>query len=179
MEGLLNRAIVGAWFIEQDTPRRTGCWSISIDSKKKLKEVASRATAVGLSYMNWEQISQRDPLPAPVAAGDDVALIVYYPWTTPRYLILFPRSPTSFFKSKQEYEMALRYNQDSKSNTTMPPGTFPVLPPKTCATCHRVAGMKCSGCRIVYYCDTVCQKKDDESHRVGCELIRRKLGTIG
>jgi len=49
--------------------------------------------------------------------------------------------------------------------------------PRICANCHREDEdlvLKCGACRVVYYCDVDCQKRDwSKSHKKYCQLLNR------
>lgn len=46
----------------------------------------------------------------------------------------------------------------------------------TCLACGKIATTKCSGCKIVYYCNRNCQKKDWKSHKPSCKMLPYKIG---
>ena len=42
-----------------------------------------------------------------------------------------------------------------------------------CEKCEGNAIKRCSGCRLVYYCSTACQKQDWKFHKVTCQKNKK------
>ncbi|KAK9443859.1 zinc finger domain-containing protein [Metarhizium brunneum] len=48
------------------------------------------------------------------------------------------------------------------------------LAPRACELCHRKDGiLRCSACRVVYYCGRDCQTEDRGSHKAPCKAIKK------
>jgi len=58
-------------------------------------------------------------------------------------------------------------------------GGFEELPDDsgTCPACGKVATTKCTGCKQVYYCNRVCQKKDWKLHKPTCKAMAYRIGS--
>jgi len=44
-----------------------------------------------------------------------------------------------------------------------------------CPTCGKIATIKCTACKNVYYCNKNCQKKDWKTHRPLCKMLPYKI----
>ena len=44
-----------------------------------------------------------------------------------------------------------------------------------CPTCGKIATIKCTACKNVYYCNKNCQKKDWKTHRPLCKMLPYKV----
>jgi len=47
----------------------------------------------------------------------------------------------------------------------------------TCPACGKIATTKCTGCKQVYYCNRVCQKKDWKLHKPSCKALAYRIGS--
>ena len=44
-----------------------------------------------------------------------------------------------------------------------------------CPACGKIATTKCTGCKLVYYCNRNCQKKDWKLHKSSCKMLPYKV----
>ena len=164
------------WFREQDQPRSTGAWCIAINSKKLLREIATAATPLGYTYVPWEQLGPGGPpLPPDVVSGRIICLFVWHPFDKLFCRIHYPRAKHLLFSSESEFVKAQGLQR--MGSIIFPEGAIFNLPPKICATCGAKARNRCSTCRISYYCNTDCQKRDALRHSEACKAtaaIKRK-----
>lgn len=172
---IITQAVHSIWFQEQQKVRKTGAWCIGINSKKLLREVATAATPLGFSYVPWEKLGPGGPpIPESVADGRVICLFVWHPYDTLLCRIHFPRDQNLLFPTQNDFAKAQL--TQGLGSLTFPEGAIANLPPQTCATCGAKAKNRCSACRISYYCNVACQKKDAARHGKACDVAATKKG---
>lgn len=74
------------------------------------------------------------------------------------------------------FTIAARTNELWREENERLAKAFPgvVAPKRTCSHCGKTGKLKCSACRMRYYCDADCQKADWPKHKVMCSQLGAK-----
>lgn len=160
---IIAAAAVTAWKVEDHAPRTSdGLWYISIDTKKMLKEKMRGKSLTGMTFCKWGDVLMCEP-PSQADMRESLFLLVYYPWSEPRYILRIPRKKDKMFRSE------FRQFHSGVHHHILPKDSMPVLPPHKCATCGKSTKSKCSRCTQAYYCDRDCQRQDYKKHHPSCK----------
>ncbi len=171
---LIEQVIYQTWKFENDnTQWQNGAWCCAIDTGRHLREINSAKALLNLGYQVWERIGPPgQPVPSPIADGQVMCLFVWHPATTLLCQIYYPREWNLLYPSLEAQQRAEAWGNKERflefSPRDMP--NIPLVPTRRCVNCDKPSKHRCV-CRLVYYCDTQCQKDHRSKHAEVCNQV--------